>query len=31
MGKVMGQLKSGYAGSLDMGKAGAIVKRHLCH
>lgn len=30
MGKVMGQLKSGYAGSLDMGKAGAIVKRHLC-
>lgn len=30
MGKIMGQLKSGYAGSLDMGKAGAIVKRHLC-
>ncbi|MGJ8560875.1 MAG: GatB/YqeY domain-containing protein [Litorimonas sp.] len=30
MGKIMGQLKSGYAGRLDMGKAGAIVKRHLC-
>jgi uncharacterized protein YqeY len=30
MGKVMGQLKSGYAGRLDMGKAGAVVKRHLC-
>lgn len=30
MGKIMGQLKTGYAGSLDMGKAGAVVKRHLC-
>jgi uncharacterized protein YqeY len=30
MGKIMGQLKSGYAGRLDMGKAGAVVKRHLC-
>jgi len=31
MGKIMGQLKSGYAGRLDMGKAGAVVKRHLCN
>lgn len=30
MGKVMGQLKAGYAGRIDMGKAGASVKRHLC-
>ncbi|MGB6230815.1 MAG: GatB/YqeY domain-containing protein [Litorimonas sp.] len=30
MGKVMGQLKTGYAGRIDMGKAGAVVKRHLC-
>lgn len=30
MGKVMGQLKNNHAGSLDMGKAGAVVKRHLC-
>lgn len=30
MGKIMGQLKTGYAGRLDMGKAGAVVKRHLC-
>lgn len=30
MGKIMGQLKSGYAGRIDMGKAGAVVKRHLC-
>ena len=31
MGKVMGQLKSGYAGRVDMGKAGAVVKAHLCN
>lgn len=30
MGKIMGQLKSGYAGRIDMGKAGAVVKAHLC-
>ena len=30
MGKIMGRLKSGYAGRVDMGKAGAIVKEHLC-
>lgn len=30
MGKIMGQLKSGYAGRVDMGKAGAVVKSHLC-
>ncbi len=30
MGKVMGQLKGQYAGQIDMGKAGAVVKRHLC-
>ena len=30
MGKIMGRLKSGYAGRVDMGKAGAIVKQHLC-
>ncbi|MGB3455321.1 MAG: GatB/YqeY domain-containing protein [Litorimonas sp.] len=30
MGKVMGQLKSGYAGRIDMGKAGAVVKAKLC-
>lgn len=30
MGKVMGQLKSNYAGQIDMGKAGAAVKRLLC-
>ena len=30
MGKVMGQLKSGYAGRIDMGKAGAAVKARLC-
>ena len=29
MGKIMGRLKSEYAGRLDMGKAGAIVKGHL--
>ena len=31
MGKIMGQLKSGYAGRIDMGKAGAVVKAHLCN
>lgn len=30
MGKIMGQLKSSYAGRIDMGKAGAVVKAHLC-
>lgn len=30
MGKIMGQLKGKHAGRIDMGKAGAIVKRHLC-
>ncbi len=30
MGKIMGKLKSGYAGRVDMGKAGAVVKEHLC-
>ena len=30
MGKVMGQLKSQHAGRIDMGQAGAIVKKHLC-
>ncbi len=29
MGKIMGRLKGEYAGRLDMGKAGAIVKDHL--
>lgn len=31
MGKIMGQLKNEHAGRIDMGKAGAIVKRHLCN
>ncbi len=31
MGKIMGQLKADYAGRVDMGKAGAIVKGHLCN
>lgn len=31
MGKIMGQLKSSYAGRVDMGKAGAVVKAHLCN
>jgi len=31
MGKIMGQLKSEYAGRVDMGKAGALVKGHLCN
>ncbi len=30
MGKIMGRLKSDYAGRLDMGKVGAVVKGHLC-
>jgi len=30
MGKIMGRLKSDYAGRMDMGKAGAVVKSHLC-
>ena len=29
MGKIMGALKTGYAGRVDMGKAGAVVKNHL--
>lgn len=29
MGKVMAELKANYAGQLDMGKAGAIVKQKL--
>ena len=31
MGKVMGELKSNYAGRIDMGKAGALVRGHLCN
>ena len=31
MGKIMGQLKSDYAGRVDMGKAGALVKGYLCN
>jgi len=31
MGKVMGKLKTDYAGRVDMGKAGAVVKSHLCN
>lgn len=30
MGKIMNSLKSDYAGRIDMGKAGKIVKDHLC-
>lgn len=30
MGKIMGRLKTDFAGRLDMGKAGAVVKQHLC-
>lgn len=30
MGKIMGRLKADYSGRVDMGKAGAIVKGHLC-
>jgi len=29
MGKIMGELKAKYAGQLDMGKAGAIIKQKL--
>lgn len=29
MGKVMGELKAKYAGQMDMGKAGAVVKQKL--
>ncbi len=29
MGKIMGRLKTEYAGRIDMGKAGALVKGHL--
>lgn len=29
MGKVMGELKSKYAGQIDMGKAGAVIKQKL--
>ncbi|RKQ70804.1 hypothetical protein DES40_0105 [Litorimonas taeanensis] len=30
MGKIMAQLKTDFAGRVDMGKAGAVVKSHLC-
>ena len=30
MGKIMARLKDEYAGRIDMGKAGAIVKARLC-
>lgn len=30
MGKIMGRLKADYSGRVDMGKAGKIVKDHLC-
>lgn len=30
MGKIMGRLKTDYAGRIDMGKAGKIVRGHLC-
>ena len=30
MGKIMGALKAGYAGRIDMGRAGGTVKRLLC-
>ncbi len=29
MGKVMAELKAGYAGQLDMGKAGGVIKQKL--
>jgi uncharacterized protein len=29
MGKVMGELKTKYAGQIDMGKAGAVIKQKL--
>jgi len=31
MGKIMGVLKTDYAGRIDMGKAGKLVKGHLCN
>ena len=31
MGKIMGELKTNYAGRIDMGKAGALVRGHLCN
>ncbi len=31
MGKIMGQIKADYAGRVDMGKAGAMVKAYLCN
>lgn len=31
MGQIMGRLKQDYAGRIDMGKAGALVKKHLCN
>ena len=31
MGKIMGRLKTDYAGRIDMGKAGKIVRGHLCN
>ena len=31
MGKIMGLLKADYAGRVDMGKAGAMVKGYLCN
>ena len=31
MGKIMGVLKTDYAGRIDMGKAGKVVKGHLCN
>ncbi|WP_017930927.1 GatB/YqeY domain-containing protein [Robiginitomaculum antarcticum] len=30
MGKIMGELKQNYAGRMDMGKAGKLVRGHLC-
>lgn len=30
MGRIMGSLKTDFAGRIDMGRAGAVVKRHLC-
>ena len=30
MGKIMGRIKSDYAGRVDMGKAGKMVKGYLC-
>lgn len=30
MGKIMGELKQNFAGRMDMGKAGKLVRGHLC-